>query len=38
LYNDMKPYIDYNYNIALADSFQDKIITLFNEIIKLNNL
>jgi hypothetical protein len=38
LYKEMKPYIDYNYNIALIDSFQNKIITLFNEIIKLNNL
>ena len=38
LYYEIKPYVDYNYNIALADSFQNKLVTLFEEIIKANDL
>jgi hypothetical protein len=37
-YYEMKPYIDYNYEIALLDSFINKLDTIFNEIIVLNNL
>jgi len=37
-YYEMKPYIDYNYEIALQDSFTKKLDFFFEEIIKLNNL
>jgi len=38
LYNEMKPYIDYNYEIAKLDYFETKISEFFNEFIKLNNI
>jgi hypothetical protein len=38
MYYKMKPYVDYNYEVALLDSFTNKLDTIFNEIIILNNL
>ena len=38
LYNEMKPYIDYNYEVAKLDYFETKISEFFNEFIKLNNI
>jgi hypothetical protein len=38
LYNKMKPYIDYNYEVAKLDFFEDRISEFFNEFIKLNNI
>ena len=37
-YIKMKPYIDYNYEIALMDSFTNKLDSLFKEIINLNKI
>jgi len=37
-YYEMKPYIDYNYEIALLDSFSSKLDNIFKEIIKINNI
>jgi hypothetical protein len=34
----MKPYIDYNYEIALNDSFPNNLGYILEEIIKLNNI
>jgi len=36
-YYEMKPYIDYNYEVALLDSFSNKLDLFFEQIIKLNN-
>ena len=38
LYNDMKPFIDYNYEIAKLDNLEDKMDTFFNSFIEINNL
>ena len=38
LYYKMKPYIDYNYEVAKLDNIEDKISQFFNEFIKLNNI
>jgi hypothetical protein len=38
LYQQMKPYVDYNYEIALLDYFESKITDFFDNFIKLNNL
>ena len=37
-YYEMKSYIDYNYEIALLDSFTNKLDNIFKEIIKINNI
>lgn len=37
-YQEMKPYIDYNYEIALKDSFQNNLEGFFNEIVTINNI
>jgi len=37
-YYEMKPYIDYNFNIALYDSFTNKLVTFFEEVIKINSI
>jgi hypothetical protein len=37
-YIEMKPYIDYNYEVALCDSFTNKLTGFFEEIIKINNI
>jgi hypothetical protein len=37
-YYDRKEYIDYNYQIALMDSFEYKLNLFFKEIIELNDL
>jgi len=37
-YYQMKPYIDYNYEVALLDYFEIKISEFFDNFIKLNNL
>jgi hypothetical protein len=37
-YNEMKPYIDYNYNLTQLYSFQDMLIPFFDEFCKLNNI
>ena len=37
-YYKRKPYIDYNYQVALLDSFENKLDSLFKDIIDLNNL
>jgi len=38
LYNEMKPYIDYNYEIALLDYFETKISEFFDTFIQMNNI
>ena len=38
MYYNMKPYIDYNYEVALLDSFTKKLDNIFEEIISLNNI
>jgi hypothetical protein len=38
IYYKMKPYIDYNYEVALLDSFSNKLETFFKEVIELNNI
>ena len=38
MYYDMKKYIDYNYNLALQDSFEKQLCSFFDEIIVLNNI
>jgi hypothetical protein len=38
MYYDMKKYIDYNYDIALQDSFEKQLYSFFEEITKLNNI
>lgn len=38
MYNNMKPYIDYNYQVAMLDSLENKIYTFFKEFITQNNL
>ena len=37
MYYDMKKYIDYNYYIALQDSFEKQLCSFFDEITVLNN-
>ena len=37
-YYEMKSYIDYNYEVALLDSFSNKLDNIFKEIIKINNI
>jgi hypothetical protein len=37
-YYKRKPYIDYNYELALHDSFPNKLDLIINEIITLNNI
>jgi len=37
-YHDRKKYIDHNYQIALMDSFENKLDLIFKDIIELNNL
>jgi len=34
----MKPYIDYNYEIAKLDFFENKISEFFDNFIQINNL
>ena len=34
----MKPYIDYNYEVAFHDNLSNKIDMFFKELIELNNL
>lgn len=38
LYYEMKPYIDYNYEISFYDNFEYKLDKFFKELIELNNL
>jgi hypothetical protein len=38
IYNEMKPYIDYNYEVIKLDDFKNKLITFFDEFCKLNNI
>ena len=37
-YNQMKPYIDYNYEVAKLDFFENKISEFFDQFIELNNI
>lgn len=37
-YYKRKPYIDYNYELALQDSFPNKLDSIINEVITLNNI
>jgi hypothetical protein len=37
-YYEMKSYIDYNYEVALLDSFSNKLDNIFKEVIKINNI
>jgi len=37
-YYQMKQSIDYNYEIALKDSFSNNLTKIFNQLIELNNL
>ena len=37
-YDQMKPYIDYNYEIAKLDHVEDRAVQFFDSFIKLNNL
>jgi hypothetical protein len=34
----MKPYIDYNYKVALEDSFPNKLNEFFTQLVEINNL
>ena len=34
----MKPYVDYNYKIALQDTFTSKLEQFFTELTKVNTL
>ena len=38
LYNHMKPYIDYNYEVAKLDMVEDKATQFFDAFIQANNL
>lgn len=38
VYYNMKPYIDYNYEVSLQDTVKNNYISFFNELIQLNNL
>lgn len=38
VYNQKKPYIDFNYEIAKMDFFENKISEFFDQFIQLNNL
>ncbi len=38
LYNQMKPYVDYNYEISLQDTVKNTYINFFDALIKENNL
>jgi len=38
VYNDMKPYVDYNYEIAKLDFFENNISKFFDEFFYLNNI
>jgi hypothetical protein len=38
MYYDMKKYIDYNYKVALQDSFEIQLSNMFEEIFKINNI
>jgi len=38
VYNDMKPYIDYNYEVAKLDFFENNISKFFDEFFHLNNI
>jgi hypothetical protein len=37
-YNEMKPYIDYNYEVAKLDDLEDRISEIFDSFTQLNNL
>jgi hypothetical protein len=37
-YNNMKPYIDYNYEVSLQDTVKNNYTNFFDELIKENNL
>jgi len=37
-YNEMKPYIDYNYEVAKLDDLEDRISEIFDSFLQLNNL
>ena len=37
-YNKMKPYIDYNYEVAKLDDLEDRISEVFDQFIQLNHL
>jgi hypothetical protein len=37
-YYEMKPYIDYNYEVALKDNFANNLNEFFTQLIELNNL
>ena len=37
-YYEMKPYVDYNYEIAMQDSFQNKLDSFLEEVTKINKL
>jgi len=37
-YLEMKPYIDYNYKVALEDSFSNKLNEFFTQLVEINNL
>jgi hypothetical protein len=38
MYNQMKPYIDHNYEVAKLDYFENRISEFFNQFIELNNI
>jgi hypothetical protein len=37
-YYEMKPYVDHNYEVIKLDDFKTKLISLFDEFCKLNNI
>jgi hypothetical protein len=37
-YYEMKPYVDYNYEVIKLDDFKTKLITFFDEFCKFNNI
>jgi hypothetical protein len=38
LYYELKPYIDYNYEVAFYDNFEYKLDKFFEELMKINDL
>ncbi len=37
-YNEMRPYIDYNYEVARYSNFEYKLVEFFDELCKVNNI
>ena len=37
-YNEMLPYIEYNYELAIEDTFENNISQFFDKFFELNNI